>query len=203
MDADLEACIRGHLDARDFSAAATLGLAGYGPGVYRFLHARLHDQDRADEAFAELGEDVWRGIAGFRGDGSFLSWIYALARNAAHRVARARGKRERRQTTASRLAGVLDEVRARTAPYLRTDVKERFRAIQETLSEDERALLHLRIDQSLPWTDIAKIMGGEPSMNAAEVTRVSARMRKRFSLLVRRLREVAEAEGLLDDAGEG
>lgn len=198
MDEALERRIREHLERSELEAAATAAMEGYGPAALRFLMSRTADEDRATEAFAQLGEDLWRGIAEFRGSSSFMTWMFTLARNAAHRIERSPHNRRRRHTTASKLDAVVDEVRTRTAPYLRTEVKDKFRAMRESLSPDERTLLHLRLDEDLGWEDIARITSGEDALDDAELRRASMRLRKRFSDLKRKLRERAEAEGLLD-----
>ena len=201
MDEQLEATIRGHLDAGAFDLAAETALRGYGAAVYRFLLARTHDDDRANEAFAQLGEDLWRGIESFRGQSSFATWMYTLARNAACRLAAQPHNRARRHTTTSKLREIIRETRERTAPHLRTDVKDRFRTIRESMSPEERELLHLRVDRDLAWVEIARIVEGDEALADQALERASARVRKRFSALKKKLAERAMAEGLLDESG--
>ncbi|MBX3273108.1 MAG: sigma-70 family RNA polymerase sigma factor [Sandaracinaceae bacterium] len=198
MDDALEGRIRDLLERAELEAAATEAMRGYGPAVYRFLVSRMGDEDRAADAFGQLGEDLWRGLEGFRGSSSFMTWMFTLARNAAHRIERSPSNRRRRYATTSALEAVTQEVRSRTAPYLRTEIKDKFRAIREELSPEERALLHLRIDEDLEWNDVARVIGGDAALGGPELRRASMRLRKQFSELKRKLRERAEAEGLLD-----
>lgn len=197
VDEALERRIREHLERSELEAAAHEAMRGYGPAALRFLMSRTRDEDRAAEAFAQMSEDLWRGIGEFRGASSFMTWMFTLARNAAHRIERAPHNRRERHTTASKLEAVVDEVRSRTAPYLRTEVKDKFRAIRESLSPEERTLLHLRLDEELGWDDIARIVEGDDALDAAALRRASMRLRKRFSDLKQKLRRRAEAEGLL------
>jgi RNA polymerase sigma-70 factor (ECF subfamily) len=43
----------------------------------------LRDRDDADDAFGRFAEDLWKGIAGFRGQSSFKAWAYRVAWHAA------------------------------------------------------------------------------------------------------------------------
>jgi RNA polymerase sigma-70 factor, ECF subfamily len=198
VDEALERRIRELVERGELEHAATEAMRGYGPSAYRFLVSRTGDEDRAAEAFGQLGEDLWRGLAGFRGSSSFMTWMFTLARNAAHRIERSPHVRRRRHATTSALEAVADEVRSRTAPYLRTDVKDKFRAIRDSLNPQERTLLHLRIDEDLGWDEVARIVEGDEALGGLELRRASMRLRKQFSELKRKLRARAEAEGLLE-----
>src|SRR5688572_15669209 len=114
MDAALETEIRAAWDRGQLEEAATTAMRGYGPEVYAFLVARLRDQDRADEVFAQLGEDLWRGIESFRWQASFSTWMYTLARHAAIRLERAPQNQARRHTTTSRLDEAIALARTQT-----------------------------------------------------------------------------------------
>lgn len=195
MDEGLETRIRELIARGALEEAATEAMRGYGEAVMRFLASRTQDDDVVDEAFAQLGEDLWRGLASWNGQSSFMTWMFAVARNAAHRIERAPSRKKKRHTTVSRLDAAMEEVRSRTAPYLRTEIKDRFREMRESLSPDERTLLHLRLEEELGWDDIARIVEGA---DGDELKRASMRVRKRFSDVKKRLRERAEAEGLLD-----
>lgn len=199
MDLALEERLVDLLARREYDAAATEALRGYGPGVYRFLCARMGDVGRADDAFAQLGEDLWRGLPTFRGASSFATWMFTLGRNAAHRIERSPYEQRRRRTGDSKLAALAEEIRTETAPYLRTDVKQRFRALRESLTPDERALLHLRVDADLAWDEIARIVEGDEALSDLPLRRASTRLRKRYSELCKQLRERAKAAGILGD----
>jgi RNA polymerase sigma-70 factor (ECF subfamily) len=201
VDLELERAIRAHCDAERFESAATAAVRGYGPQVYGFLLARLRVRDRADDVFAQLCEDLWRGIEGFRWSSSFFTWMYALARNAAHRYLRTPHNQPRRHTTAGKVADAMEAVRTETPPYLRTEVKDRFAALREQLSEDEQTLLVLRIESKMQWDDIARVMS-DGDLDPLETKRASAALRQRFGALKHKLREMAEREGLLGRGDE-
>ncbi len=120
-----------------------------------------------------------------------------MARNAANRFQQRR-RREARLVRADRAPDLPEERRPSTAPYLRTAMKKRMRELRERLPLEDQSLLVLRIDKGLSWNELAVVFAAEgPSMEDAEVLRSAARLRQRFASIKRRLRAMAEAEGLI------
>jgi RNA polymerase sigma-70 factor (ECF subfamily) len=193
---DVEAAIREAHQRGDFQTAAQRGLEQYKIEVYSFLYARLRSEVDAHEVFGQLGEDIWRGIAAFEWRCSFRTWLYTLARHAALRFERAPTNRAR-----ERLSQVSEPVavpRSRTRPYMRTDIKDRFAAVRETLSADEQSLLTLRIDRNLSWEEVARIMYDGDDCDDATLARHATNLRQRFRKLRQRLQAWARQEGILD-----
>lgn len=92
-------------------------------------------------------------------------------------------------------------MRTATATYKRTATKNRFRELRRQLAEGDQTILVLRLDRDFAWEEIARItlsLGREPSPE--ELRSESARLRKRFERAREELRELAEAEGLLEVA---
>ena len=179
-----------------YGEAIEAALERYGNEVLSFLRARLRDDSDANEVFAQLGEDLWRGVVEFRWQCSFRTFIYTLARNAAVRFERAPMNQGRRRRGLSALPEAAASERLRTRPYLRTDVKDRFAALRASLTPDEQTLLVLRVDREMSWEDVARVLcDGE--LDADALRRHSATLRQRFQKLKAQLRERAIAEGLL------
>ena len=191
-----EACEAG---ARDW--AATLTVEAYGREVLGFLIARLGEQD-GNEVFSDVLEDVWNGLPGFAWRSSLRTWLYTLARHAiSHHARGARRRREAPLDTSADLSAVVQRVRTETAVHMRTPVKNRFRELRGKLTEEQQNLLILRIDRDLSWRELVLVMSeGEPPESEEEITKASARLRQRFQTAKDRLRELAEAEGLLPTA---
>lgn len=97
-------------------------------------------------------------------------------------------------------------MRTETLAFLRTEKKSRLQALRDSLPEEDRMLLVLRVDRGLAWNELARILAeGEPGelddgpqLDALALTREAARLRKRFQLVKDRLRELARKEGLLE-----
>jgi RNA polymerase sigma-70 factor (ECF subfamily) len=197
--ADGEQAIRDACERRDWGEAAKQALSVYEVEVYSFLCARLRSEADAHEVFAQVREDMWRGLEGFQWRCSLRTWLYTLARNAAVRFERSPANQAARRRRMSQVTEPEAMARSRTRPYLRTDVKDRFAALRASLSADEQTLLVLRIDRGMGWEEVVRVFYGDESLDEAEVRRKSVNLRQRFRTLKRRLTELAAAEGLLDE----
>ena len=166
----------------DLSAAATAMLELYGGELLGYLHATARADDLANEAYAELCEDMWRGLPAFRWESSLRTWLYTLARNALNQLRRG-GKRTVALSAAPEVAAV---ARTQTQQFRRTDVKDAIRELRAELDPDEHELILLRVDRDLAWNDIAEILGGD-----------AATLRKRFERAKARLKKLAKERGLV------
>ena len=142
--------------------------------------------------FGHFSEQLWRSIGTFRGDSSFKTWAYKLVMHAVARYRRD-GYRRLGVSLGSEVSAIADSIRSQTPAYQRTDVKDRVTQLREALDAEEQTLLFLRIDQVLPWSDVAAIM----SADGKEIS--VATLRKRFERAKARLRALAAEHGLLDE----
>lgn len=201
--ARLESDVRSLCDARDWAAACTAILRGYGPEVFGFLVAVHRSEVAANDAFSDLAEAVWRSLPNFAWQSTVRTWVYGVARNVSRTRKRdaARYDRRSRRASESALDDVAAKVRTETAAILRTETKTRLQALRDTLPEEDRMLLVLRIDRGLSWNDLARVLhegADDAVLDDAALTREAARLRKRFQLVKDRLRELAKKEGLLE-----
>jgi RNA polymerase sigma-70 factor (ECF subfamily) len=198
-----DAVIRQKCGEGDVDQAATLTLEIYGREIMHFLVRRANDDQLASDAFAQFAEDVWRGLSRFEFRCSLKSWVFTLAHHALSRLARERARERRRSVPlfeTSHTFALARRMRTDTLPFLRTEVRQGIALLRERLSAEDQLLLELRINQRFSWKDIARITLGEVEQPApANVDREAARLRKRFELVKKRLRTLAEAEGLLSD----
>src|SRR5512145_2202469 len=169
---DLDADIRGLLQRGETEPAATRAVEGLGPPIFGYL-CSLHEEDDAKEVFSMWAEDVWRGLASFRGDSTVRTWSYRLAWHASCRFRRDAFRRRREPiatSAASRLAASVASMSG-MAPGSR---RERLARLRAALAPDEQSLLVLRVDRELEWDEIAEILSedGEPVSSPA--------LRKRF-----------------------
>lgn len=205
----LERDIRHHLDRGDRTGAAELAIRGYGAEIYGFLMAFHRDEQDCAEVFSCFSERLWRDLPGFRGDCTLRTWAYCLARHASLNHRRDRRRRDRRQeplpedSARSALPALVEQVRSQTVSYLRTERRDRFRALRESLPAADQALLVLRVDRGLAWKELAVVLhdGPEP-LGEGELARAAARLRKQFQLLKTRLLELGRRAGVIDAAAE-
>lgn len=193
----VEEAVRVAVVAGDVDGAADLVVRRFGPEVLGFLLSLTNDEGLTSDAFSVFCEDVWKGIAKFRFESALRTWLFSLARHAAHRTARA-PRRKREVAGGSEINNVAEQVRASTMPFLKTEVKDSVRKLREALSPDDQTLLVLRVDKKLDWDEVARVMLDEHEDAApAEIKKKAAALRKRFERVKERLRELAAAEGLL------
>ncbi len=192
----LEEEIRAALEHGELAEAAERAIAGYGPEVLGFLVRYLHDEEDARETFAQASADLWAGLPTFRGEASLRTWFYALARHAAAHLRRSPHRRPERRLPLSEAHALAERVRSATLPYLRTEAKSQLERIRAALEPDDRALLVLRLDRRMSWSDIARVLGGEEPPPAR--ARREARLRKRFQHLKGEIRERCRAAGILE-----
>jgi RNA polymerase sigma-70 factor (ECF subfamily) len=201
MSEDIEAAVREAHGSGDLERAVQMGLSHYRAEVYSFLCARLRSEADAHEVFAQTSEDVWRGIAAFRWQCSFRTWLYTLARHAAVRFERSPADQAERRQALSRAPEAIERERSRTRPYLRTDVKDRLSQLRETLTPDEQSLLVLRVDRGLSWEEVSRVLCDYDELDDTTIRRHAVNLRQRFRQLTERIRERARAEGWLDEDG--
>lgn len=196
MSDEVEAATRARCDAGDVDGAMRLALQGYGEEVFSFLVVRMRNEDDANDVFSQACEDLLHTLRTFQWRCSLRTWFYRVARSAATRYQRSPMNRSDRRVALSNVSELVDQVRSRTVAHLRSEVKDRMRALREQLDADEQQLLLLRVDRDLSWNEIAEIIE-EDADDAAQIARASARLRQQFQKLKDRLRELAIAEGLI------
>ena len=193
----IEARLGELLSAGALHEAATCALEAYGREIFGYVRSILDSDTDANEVYSQVGEDLWRGLNTFRGGSSMKTWLYVLARHAAARFRRTPWNQAGRRTGDAQLDVLIAHTRSQTQPWLRTDVKGRWRALRATLDPDDRSLLVLRVDRKLEWKEIARIMLGDADHGAA-LLREADRLKKRFQLLKDDLRRRARAAGLIE-----
>lgn len=202
---ELEREVRRRFDMGDLDGAATVAIRGYGPELFGFLMAFHRDETTAAEVFSEATERLWRGLPEFGWRSSFRTWAYAVTRRAAlnhQRDARRRARRQQPLPAGSSLSALAQEVRSATLTHLRTEAKTKAAQLRESLPREDQELLVLRLDKKLAWRDLAQILHeADDPLDAAELEREAARLRKRFQSAKRKLLTLARREGLLGKGG--
>jgi len=197
---EAEAQIRARSLEGDHAAAFQLAMSTYGDELLAFLRAFEPDDDGAREVFSDLSERLWKGLPGFRWECSFRTYAYLLARRASlhHREMRAR----RRQLSGDGdPAEVPSPGRSSTRPWLRTNVKDRFRALWTKLAVEEQQILMLRVDRQMSWSDVARVMDEDCPDKGAELAARAAALRQRFHGIKERLKALAREGGLITGDG--
>ncbi len=187
----------------DFEQATTAALRAYGPEILGFLSAKLRRREDADEVFSQFSLDFWCGLAGFEWRCTARVWAYTLARHAANRFLKSPHRQPRRNIPLSQVSSIsklAGQIRSSTASYRRTAVKDKMNSLRQRLPAADQELLILRVDKQMSWRQLALVLSYQGQTVADEqLTRETARLRKRFQLVKQKLHKLAQAEGLLGD----
>ena len=189
-------------EAGEYGAAATAVLDLYGSAIYSFIAGLLRQPSRADDVFSDFSEHLWRGLPTFEWRCSIRAWVFTLARNATLSHLRREDHRRKRNLSLSKAEHIAYKLRTDTAPHLKTEQKDRVRALRKRLTEEEETILILRVDKKLPWCEVARVLIGTDEDVDVLRTRTS-RVRKRFQLIKRKLRKWAMEDGLLRSPSRG
>lgn len=177
-----EHLIRAQCESADYSGALRAIFGRYGAELRGFLRSRTSSRNSMEEVYSSFSEDVWKGLPGLRAQGQVRSWLYVVARNAL-----SRHLRRRLRWRDHHVAGEPDESAGEPRPSLSGPRFSTLTPLLGDLSEHDRWLLEQRVLRAQAFAEIARLHA-PAGASEADVSRESARLRKRFQLLVRSLR---------------
>jgi RNA polymerase sigma factor (sigma-70 family) len=129
---DVEATALAALREGDHHAALDVLMRGYGRVVYRYCRMMLGDGERAQDALQKTFVQAHASFGRFRGRSSLKTWLYSIARHRCLDEARARRRRERRETDLENVSAVLP---AAGGPERRLMEEERLQILFRCLDE--------------------------------------------------------------------
>jgi RNA polymerase sigma-70 factor (ECF subfamily) len=146
----------------------------FAPGVHRLLCDLLRDDAAADEATQETFVRAFHRIDSIRDERRLVPWLLAIARNVAFEQLRARGR--------SPLVpeGPTDDVASHATPEVSLQGQEAQREVDAALARlapARRTALLLRVDQCLPYEEIAEVMGWSLAKVKVEIHRARRQLR--------------------------
>jgi RNA polymerase sigma-70 factor (ECF subfamily) len=150
--------------ARSGDGEALDGLIARHQGsAYRVALGILGNEADAADAAQEGLVRALRGLAGFRGDASFRTWLLAIVANEARSLVR-RSVRRREGPLETDVPG---EDRAADEDAVLRDETERARSLLARLPEKQRLAVQLRVDEGLSFREVGEVIGS--SEGAARV----------------------------------
>lgn len=161
----------------------------YYPWVWRFFRRLRYSVEDSEDMAQETFERVFRQIDSFREDGSFKSWIFAVAANL-HRNENRWRHREKRNAPEVPLDAAEDDgaplrepVAAEISPAREIYERERREAlarVMKSLPPQMGQVLALRIGQELKYREIATVL--QISVETVKAHLFQARQRLRAEL---------------------
>jgi len=128
----------------------------YADRLHAVVRRLVDNQDEAEEVTQEAFLRAWRGIATFKGDSQFFTWLYRIGVNEAHRRTS-----HRRSPVASLEEQLVEPADTRPEPPRRLEQDDLRRALERAvqgLKPDQRAPLVLRDIEGLSTAEAAAIL---------------------------------------------
>jgi RNA polymerase sigma-70 factor (ECF subfamily) len=157
--------------------AIDLLVGRYLKDVYAVTGRLLSDRELAQDAAQDALISAVKGLARFRGDASFRTWIMRIAMNSARSVARRRTRR--REVSLEVVAESVDDGTDVATQAVRHDEAARALELLAKLPEKQRMAVTLRVQQGLSYQEIGAVL--DCAEGAARVN---------YHLGVKRLREM-------------
>lgn len=172
--------IRDAVGQGDHRSAIALCVEHHGSAVGRLCMSLLGSQADAEDIAQETLVDAYKGLDGWRGEGSIRSWLMTIARRKCARHLERRGKKQAKLRLIEGEAAKADAEQH----VLLHQRAERARAALEAIRPSEREALVLRYGAGLSYAEVA---------GAFEIDEAAAR--KRVSRGVAALRQRLQEEG--------
>jgi RNA polymerase sigma-70 factor (ECF subfamily) len=148
-DALLRRARTGEAEALDALIARHHGAA------YRVALGIVEDEADAADAAQDGMVRALRGLAGFRGESSFRTWLLAIVANEARSLLRRRVRRREGPLEEDLAAGGRGVAEA----VVSGDEAARARALLARLPEKQRLAVQLRVDQGLSFREVGEVIG--------------------------------------------
>jgi RNA polymerase sigma-70 factor, ECF subfamily len=142
-------------------------------GVRAFAHGLVGDRMLAEDIAQEAFLRAWRGLAAFRGDAGFATWLYAITRRAALDQLR----RPALRTVPVDQAAALADRRAGD-PVLRGDLERALQALEPV----QREAFLLVVVLGLSYQEAGDLMGCPAGTVASRVFRARTRLAAALSV---------------------
>lgn len=151
--------------------------------VYNLAVRMLGNPQDGEEAAQEAFLAAWRGLAMFKGDSAFATWLYRLTTNAC--IDRLR--KEKRRTAIAPSVSLDDEEGTLQLPDLRYDPAEEamrqerqsaVRRCMNALSDEHRQVLSLREFSGLSYGEIGALLNLEEGTVKSRICRARLQLRK-------------------------
>ena len=126
--------------------------------VYAVALRIVKDPAEAEDVTQEVFINVYRKIGSFKGDSAFSTWIYRVTVNRALRHVKKLG----RWVSVDDPAKMEQQEDKRPSPEdnaVERQKQDQLRRAIDELPDKQRTVLTLRVEQSLPFKEIARILG--------------------------------------------
>ncbi len=153
---------------------------GFVDPIYRFVYYRTSHKQTAEDVTSEVFMKALARIHQFdESKGTFQSWLYTIARNTI--VDHYRTKKEAVDIEEAYEVGTKTDLDGRVD---RTRELEKVRAYLDTLPEDSREIVLLRVWDDLSYQQIAEIVGKSEAACKMTFSRAIGKLRQEIPLVL-------------------
>lgn len=135
--------------------AATLLVDRHATAVARYV-ASLGGREALDEVVQDAFVRAFGSLESFRGDSSFRTWLFTIARRLV--LDRRRARRRQRETVDLQDGDLATEYSALDS-LVADEAQEKMRGAIERLTPTQREVFTLRINDGLSYKEIAEVVG--------------------------------------------
>lgn len=157
------------------AGAIELLMKGYGPLISTYCARTLRDRDAAQDVCQKVFCEAFQGFQQFKGQGSLLSWLFAIAR---HRCVDEARRRQRTPAT-EELGGADHRPELATAEATRDPPMEyNLRHCLAELPPEIRSAVVLRHLEGFTHVEIGEETGTPPGTVQVQISRALIKLRK-------------------------
>jgi len=132
----------------------------YWPSVYRFVYYRLNDAEEALEITQETFLKALRALSKYRmTDATFKTYLLKIAQNLITDFWRKQGRSPQVIDITEFWEPIVDPAEVPEEILVKTELRIEIQRLLDTLPEEQRRTVHLRLIKGLSVTETAKIMG--------------------------------------------
>ncbi len=143
--------------------------------VRRFLrHLTSGDEGWADDLAQETFIQAWRGLARFRAEAGFSTWLMGIAHNQWRNA-----WRRRRTELAAREAG--EDPESEPSPVRASDLRQDLGAALRRLTAEEQTAVHLCYQQGLSHSEISTVVNWPLGTVKTHLSRAKEKLRSQLS----------------------
>ena len=149
MEQEIRAC----LDQKRYREAFDLLLVEYRNKVFRLCTSMLGDRAQAEDIAQDVFMRIWKALAGFRGQSSLSTWIYAITRNTCLTAIKTNASKKEvplEEAGVERAAATVQPAISRTGVDLE--------ALVAQLPEKHRQVLRLYYMEEKSYDEVARLL---------------------------------------------
>lgn len=144
--------------------------------VHAICHRYFRDPTDAEDATQETFLTVLRRAGTFRGEAKVSTWLYRVAVNTCHDLARHRARRPQTPVEDIGLVSDLHDAHSDEEQIAALELADVLREALQTLDEETRGLLLLCVVEEVPYAEVAAAFGIAVGTVKSRVHRARARL---------------------------